>query len=48
MKTFNNPSVTAKLKAMYAKKLKKDDLDDLIKQEHIKDAIIILKSKILL
>ena len=46
MKTFNNPSVTAKLKAMYAKKLKKDDLDDLIKQEHIKDAIIILKSKI--
>ncbi len=46
MKTFNNPSVNAKLKAMYSKKLKKEDLEDLMKQEHIKDAIIILKSKL--
>lgn len=46
MKTFNNPSINAKLKAMYSKKLKKEDLEDLMKQEYIKDAIIILKSKI--
>ena len=46
MKTFNNPSINAKLKAMYSKKLKKEDLEDLMKQNHIKDAIILLKSKI--
>ena len=37
MKTFNNPSINAKLKAMYSKKLKKEDLEDLMKQNHIKD-----------
>ena len=43
---MNSPSINAKLKAMYAKKLKKEDLEDLMKQNNIKDAIIILKTKI--
>ena len=46
MKTMNNPSLNAKLKAMYAKKLKKDDLEDLMKQNSLTDAILVLKSKI--
>lgn len=46
MKTINNPSLNAKLKAMYAQKLKKEDLEDLIKQTNLTDAIILLKSKL--
>lgn len=46
MGTITSPSLNAKLKVMYSEKLKKDDLEDLIKQNTIKDALIILKSKI--
>lgn len=46
MKTLTSPSLNAKLKVMYSEKLKKGDLEDLIKQNTIKDALIILKSKI--
>ncbi len=40
------PSVNAKLKAMYAQKLKREDWEDLIKQDHLKDAIVLLKQKV--
>lgn len=43
---INYPTINAKLKGMYAKTLTKEDLEDLIKQNTIKDAIIILKTKI--
>ena len=46
MGTITSPSLNSKLKVMYSEKLKKDDLEDLIKQNTIKDALIILKSKI--
>ena len=46
MGTMTSPSLNSKLKVMYSEKLKKDDLEDLIKQNTIKDALIILKSKI--
>lgn len=46
MQTVNSPSINAKLKAMYAKKLKKEDFEDLIKQNSIKEAVLILKTKI--
>lgn len=46
LKTMSSPSVNAKIKGMYAKKLKQSDLEDLMKQDTIKDAIILLKSKI--
>lgn len=46
LKTVSSPSVNAKIKGMYAKKLKKSDLEDLMKQRTIKDAIILLKAKI--
>ncbi len=46
MRTMNNPGLNAKLKAMYAQKLKKEDLEDLIKQNNLTDAIILLKSKL--
>ena len=39
-------NLNAKLKGMYSKSLKKEDFEDLLKQNTIKDAIIILKSKI--
>lgn len=39
------PSINAKLKAMYAQKLKQEDWEDLIKQEHLKDVIVLLKQK---
>ena len=39
------PNINAKLKGMYAKTLTKEDIEDLLKQNTIKDAIIILKSK---
>jgi vacuolar-type H+-ATPase subunit C/Vma6 len=40
------PSLNAKMKGMYAKTLSKDDLEDLMKQNRIKDAIVVLKSKL--
>lgn len=40
------PSINAKLKAMYAQKLKQEDWEELIKQEHLKDVIVLLKQKI--
>jgi len=40
------PNINAKLKGMYAKTLSQEDLEDLLKQKTIKDAIIILKSKL--
>lgn len=46
LKTMSSPSVNAKIKGMYAKKLKQSDLEDLMKQNTIKDAIILLKSKL--
>ena len=46
MGTITSPSLNSKLRVMYSEKLNKDDLEDLIKQNTIKDALIILKSKI--
>lgn len=39
-------NINAKLKGMYSRSLTKEDFEDLLKQNTIKDAIIILKSKI--
>ena len=39
------PSINAKLKGMYAKMLKDDDLKDLAKQNNLKSAVAILKNK---
>lgn len=39
------PSINAKLKGMYAKRMKKDDLLDLAKQNNLKSAVAILKNK---
>ena len=39
------PSINAKLKGMYAKRLKNDDLQDLAKQNNLKSAVAILKNK---
>ena len=39
------PSINAKLKGMYAKRLKDDDLQDLAKQNNLKSAVAILKNK---
>ncbi len=42
----NSPSINSKLKAMYSKKLTKEDLEDLMKQQNLKEAIYLLKSKV--
>ena len=39
------PSINAKLKGMYAKRLKSDDILDLCKQNNLKSAVAILKNK---
>ena len=39
------PNLNAKLKGMYAKRITKSDLEDLIKQNNLKNAILLLKSK---
>ena len=39
------PSINAKLKGMYAQRLKNDDLQDLAKQNNLKSAVAILKNK---
>ena len=46
LKTVCTPDVNAKLKARYAKTLNRNDLENLMKQNNIKDAIILLKSKV--
>lgn len=46
LENIKYPNLNAKLKGMYAKTINKEDLEDLLKQNAIKDAIIILKSKI--
>lgn len=39
------PNLNAKLKGMYEKRISKSDLDDLVKQNNLKNAILLLKSK---
>ena len=39
------PSINAKLKGMYAKRLKNDDLQDLAKENNLKSAVATLKNK---
>lgn len=39
------PNLNAKLRGMYAKRITKTDLEDLIKQNNLKNAILLLKSK---
>ena len=39
------PNINAKLKGMYAKRITKTDLSDLIKQNNLKNAVLLLKSK---
>jgi len=39
------PNVNAKLKGMYAKRITKSDLEDLIKQSNLKNAVLLLKNK---
>ena len=41
-----NPSINSKLKAMYAEKLNREDLEDLMKQQNLTDAIYLLKNKV--
>ena len=39
------PNLNAKLKGMYAKRVTKTDLEDVIKQNNLKNAILLLKTK---
>ena len=39
------PNLNSKIKGMYAKRITKNDLEDLIKQNNLKNAILLLKSK---
>ncbi len=39
------PNLNAKLKGMYEKRISKSDLEDLVKQNNLKNAILLLKSK---
>ena len=39
------PNIKAKLKGMYAKRISKLDLEDIIKQNDLKNAVLLLKSK---
>lgn len=39
------PNLNSKMKGMYAKRITKNDLEDLIKQNSLKNAILLLKSK---
>ena len=39
------PSINAKLKGMYAKRITKSDLEDLLKQSNLKNAVLLLRSK---
>ena len=42
---IKNPNINAKLKGMYNKRITKEDLDDLIKQNNKKNVVLLLKSK---
>ena len=46
LEKINYPNLNAKLKGMYAKGLSLENIEDLLKQNRIKDAIIVLKSKL--
>ena len=39
------PNINAKLKGMYAKKITKEDINDVIKQNNFKNAVFLLKNK---
>ena len=39
------PNLNAKLKGMYAKRITKTDLEDIIKQNNLKNAVLLLKNK---
>lgn len=39
------PNINAKLKGMYAKRITKSDLEDLLKQSNLKNAVLLLRSK---
>ena len=39
------PNLNAKLKAMYARRITKEDLEDVVKQSNLKNAVLLLKSK---
>ena len=39
------PNLNAKLKGMYAKRITKTDLEDVIKQNNFKNAVLLLKNK---
>ena len=41
-----NPRINSKIKAMYAEKLNREDLEDLMKQQNLTDAIYLLKNKV--
>lgn len=46
LEKISYPNINAKLKGMHSKILEKEELEDLLKQNTIKDAIISLKSKL--
>ena len=39
------PNINAKLKGMYSKRITKTDLEDLVKQNNLKNAVLLLKAK---
>ena len=39
------PNLNAKLKAMYANRLTKENINDIIKQNNIKNVVLLLKNK---
>lgn len=42
---IKNPNLNAKLKGMYRKRITKEDIDELIKQNSVKNVVLLLKSK---
>lgn len=42
---LKNPNLNAKLRGMYSKRITKEDIDDLIKQNNVKNVVLLLKSK---
>lgn len=43
--TIKYPNINSKLKGMYSKRITKTDLEDLIKQNNMKNAVLLLKNK---
>ena len=39
------PNINAKLKGMYSKRITKEDLEDIVKQNNLKNTVLLLKSK---